>query len=284
MATPLEYHIQQFHSLNRPFAFAQQLQDASRWWLLAVERNGDDINAMVLEQLIAWLPDSTAEWIPHHQLVPLDEVVQLAGNHLVAFPLNNRHRTTTLSLTLCLQISCFPPNLLPAPTLWRQSPIPLKTSSLGPVSSSPSESLTFPSQTGFSRARQGIREARQSQHQCQMMEVGALAWSPDVPQAALIKLGNSVRFIMVSIQGGTQHKLVVKVRCVHGYVHGYSLVRYGPHRPMNPAAWGHRFVLVSVQHRRKQHNRKLGGMGHFECLSRCMYTFGLNCTFFLLFW
>lgn len=160
-------------SFCRLFAFAHQLQDACRWWLSAEVYNAEDvIDVVVLEQFVVWLPGRTAERVQCHCPASLDEVTQLAEDHLVAFPVAGGHPTFSLSF------SCFPFSP-PSP-----SPYPMKAgaSSLSPRSPSPCLPFSSPAQVGDSRVagvevRSGpvcwrCREPRHFQNQCHMMEVG----------------------------------------------------------------------------------------------------------------
>ncbi|XP_051546826.1 myelin-associated glycoprotein-like [Myxocyprinus asiaticus] len=74
--------------VSRPFAFVQQLRNACRRWVLAEETSdiGGIIVLVVLEQFIGKLPIGTMEWDQCHQSASLDEAVQLAEDHLAAYP------------------------------------------------------------------------------------------------------------------------------------------------------------------------------------------------------
>uniref|UniRef100_A0A9J8DM17 SCAN box domain-containing protein n=1 Tax=Cyprinus carpio carpio TaxID=630221 RepID=A0A9J8DM17_CYPCA len=82
-----EQHRQHFRSLDlgRSFVVAQQLRDTCRKWLLA---GGSDvyqiIDHVVLEQFIAWLPTTTAQWVQYHRPASLDLAIQLVEDQMVA--------------------------------------------------------------------------------------------------------------------------------------------------------------------------------------------------------
>ncbi|XP_058630037.1 zinc finger protein with KRAB and SCAN domains 7-like [Onychostoma macrolepis] len=66
---------------------AQQLRDACRKWLMAEERDIEEVvDLVVLEQFIARLPRGTAEWVQCHRPTSLTQAIQLAEDHLVACP------------------------------------------------------------------------------------------------------------------------------------------------------------------------------------------------------
>ncbi len=85
-------HRQRFRSVGlgdngRPFVMAQQLRDACRKWLMAEDRNVEAVvDLVVLEQFIARLPWTTAEWVQCHRPTSLTQAIQLAEDHLVACP------------------------------------------------------------------------------------------------------------------------------------------------------------------------------------------------------
>ncbi|XP_051519827.1 uncharacterized protein LOC127421099 [Myxocyprinus asiaticus] len=74
--------------VGHPFAFVQQLCDTCQWWVLAEEPSdvGGVIDLVVLEQFISKLPKGTEEWVQCHRPSSLDEAVQLAEDHLAAYP------------------------------------------------------------------------------------------------------------------------------------------------------------------------------------------------------
>lgn len=90
---------------------------------------------MVLE-----LPEGMAEWVQCHCLASLDEVVQLAGDHLVAYPWAGEPILSP-SLSIALSCSCFPSSSLPFP-----QPYTMKTMAISPKNSSlkPVLSLLLP--------------------------------------------------------------------------------------------------------------------------------------------
>ncbi len=87
-----EQHRQRFRSVElgdngRPFVMAQQLRDACRKWLMAEDRDVEAVvDLVVLEQFIAWLPWTKAEWVQCHHPTSLTQALQLAEDHLVACP------------------------------------------------------------------------------------------------------------------------------------------------------------------------------------------------------
>ncbi|XP_029312520.1 SCAN domain-containing protein 3-like [Cottoperca gobio] len=72
-----------FEDAGRPFAFAQQLLDSARRWLQPGVNSVEDIVGQVaLEQFIAGLPPSSANWIQCHRPASLEAAVRLAEDHL----------------------------------------------------------------------------------------------------------------------------------------------------------------------------------------------------------
>ncbi|XP_073790166.1 uncharacterized protein [Danio rerio] len=70
---------------GRPFAFAQQLRDACRRWLVQDGRTTAQlVDAVVLEQFITRLPSRTLEWVQCHRPDDLETAIRLAEDHLVA--------------------------------------------------------------------------------------------------------------------------------------------------------------------------------------------------------
>ncbi|XP_068074392.1 uncharacterized protein [Danio rerio] len=70
---------------GRPFAFAQQLRDACRRWLIQDGRTTAQlVDAVVLEQFITRLPSRTSEWVQCHRPDDLETAIRLAEDHLVA--------------------------------------------------------------------------------------------------------------------------------------------------------------------------------------------------------
>ncbi|KAM9699282.1 uncharacterized protein ACNS7B_003496 isoform 2-T2 [Menidia menidia] len=74
---------------GRPFSFAQQLRDAATRWLQPGEAAGEQrlVEAVVLEQFVAGLPASTADWVRCHRPADLAAAVTLAEDHLAVVSL-----------------------------------------------------------------------------------------------------------------------------------------------------------------------------------------------------
>ncbi|XP_034006684.1 uncharacterized protein LOC117498597 [Trematomus bernacchii] len=72
-----------FEDADRPFSYAQQLLDAASRWLQPGVRSAEEVVGQVaLEQLIAGLPSSTANWVQCHRPANLEAAVVLAEDHL----------------------------------------------------------------------------------------------------------------------------------------------------------------------------------------------------------
>ncbi len=252
-----EQHRQRFRSLElgengRPFMMAHQLRDACRRWLLAGEGGVDQIiDRVVLEQFIARLPKKTAQWVQCHRPASLDLAIQLAEDQMVAC---HGVGETLPSVSLSLPSpSVSPPVFLPrsragvvprAQPRWRGGPAPESTAArahgreAGSASPSPAASPVSPvSPRQFLVSLPTTRVAGKP---------GSACWRC-APQAAPDQAGGYQ--IPVSIKGGTYWALVdsrcnqtsihqslvqpealdmscmVRVRCVHGDVAEYPVVR-----------------------------------------------------------
>ncbi|KAK5869776.1 hypothetical protein PBY51_024467 [Eleginops maclovinus] len=72
-----------FEDAGRPFSYAKQLLDAARRWLQPGMRSAEDVMEQVaLEQFVAGLPSSTANWVQCHRPASLEAAVVLAEDHL----------------------------------------------------------------------------------------------------------------------------------------------------------------------------------------------------------
>nr|XP_043887672.1 uncharacterized protein LOC122773229 [Solea senegalensis]XP_043891582.1 uncharacterized protein LOC122775615 [Solea senegalensis] len=72
-----------FEEAGRPFAYAQQLLDAARRWLQPGTHSAEDVVGQVaLEQFIAGLPSSTANWVQCHRPANIEAAIVLAEDHL----------------------------------------------------------------------------------------------------------------------------------------------------------------------------------------------------------
>ncbi|XP_057182791.1 uncharacterized protein LOC130549568 [Triplophysa rosa] len=105
-----------FNDLKR--AILQRVgRDSCRKWLLAGKGNVEDIiDRVVLEQFIARLPKSTAEWVQCHRPTSLDSAIHLAEDQMVVCPgVGEPLPAVSLSpssLSLSLSLS---PHPVPAP-------------------------------------------------------------------------------------------------------------------------------------------------------------------------
>lgn len=69
------------------YSASQHLRDFCPWWLMAEEQNTElFIELVVLEQIVTQLLTGTAEWVQCYRPAPLDEVMQLAEDHLSRVP------------------------------------------------------------------------------------------------------------------------------------------------------------------------------------------------------
>ncbi len=88
--SPEQYH-QHFRSLTLQecghlFAFAQQLREAYRQWLLPEDHNAEGVvNVVVLEQFSMQLSRQTVEWVKCHRPASLEAAIQLVEDHLAAY-------------------------------------------------------------------------------------------------------------------------------------------------------------------------------------------------------
>ncbi|KAK5863018.1 hypothetical protein PBY51_000081 [Eleginops maclovinus] len=72
-----------FEDAGRPFSYAKQLLDAARRWLQPGMRSAEDVMEQVaLEQFVAGLPSSMANWVHCHRPASLEAAVVLAEDHL----------------------------------------------------------------------------------------------------------------------------------------------------------------------------------------------------------
>ncbi|XP_069370615.1 uncharacterized protein [Paralichthys olivaceus] len=72
-----------FGEAGRPFAYAQQLLDAAGRWLQPGHNSAEDVVGQVaLEQFIAGLPTSTANWVQCHRPADMQQAIILAEDHL----------------------------------------------------------------------------------------------------------------------------------------------------------------------------------------------------------
>ncbi|XP_056622871.1 uncharacterized protein LOC130435997 [Triplophysa dalaica] len=87
-----EQHRQWFRSLEfgeryQPVAFAHQLRDACRRWLMTGASTVDTIlDQVTLEQFVVRLPKKTSQWVQCHRPTVLAQAIQLAEDQLVACP------------------------------------------------------------------------------------------------------------------------------------------------------------------------------------------------------
>ncbi|XP_056618139.1 uncharacterized protein LOC130432669 [Triplophysa dalaica] len=219
-----EQHRQRFRSLElgdrgQPFAFAHQLRDACRKWLVADASTIDNIvDKVTLEQFVGRLPRKTAQWVQCHRPSSLAQAIQLAEDQLVACP----------GVGVPLTTSSLSPTINPSPST-RPVPFPRSRGTFFPrpaprnrtfpemgnpgaartfegagnlqghgpnASTHPSSSQASPRQ--FGGLPPAARAAGTSGpacwrcgdpghfiDRCPMMEVGMMIRVPDNPQAAL---------------------------------------------------------------------------------------------------
>ncbi|XP_056589492.1 uncharacterized protein LOC130409502 [Triplophysa dalaica] len=215
-----EQHRQRFRSLefgerSQPFAFAHQLRDACRRWLMAGATTVDTIVDLVtLEQFVARLPKKTAQWVQCHRPTTLAQAIQLAEDQLVACPgvgttptslSLSPSRSTTVTRPVPLPRSRggfyprpaprtrFPPEAGPYGAFRSQEGQPQRTGS-GSQNSYPSSAS--PRQFGGLLPAAGAAgtpgpacwrcgDPGHFVDRCPMMEVGMMIRVPDNPQAAL---------------------------------------------------------------------------------------------------
>ncbi len=102
-----EQHRQRFRSVElgdngRPFVMAQQLRDACRKWLMAEDRDVEEVvDLVVLEQFIARLPRAMVEWVQCHRPTSLTQTLKtiwwraqgsaspLSSLHPLSFPVSS---------------------------------------------------------------------------------------------------------------------------------------------------------------------------------------------------
>ena len=93
-----EEHRRRFRALafregDRPFAFAQQLMDQARRWLVPDRNTAEDVVEQVaLERFVEGLPARTSAWVRYHRPESLSAAVVLAESHLQPPPAGQRHR------------------------------------------------------------------------------------------------------------------------------------------------------------------------------------------------
>ncbi|XP_067296075.1 uncharacterized protein [Pseudorasbora parva] len=221
-----EQHRQRFRTLTlddsgRPFAFAHQLRDSCRKWLMAGGSDVDGIlDRVVLEQFVARLPQQTAQWVQCHRPTSLNQAIQLAEDQLVACLGVGEHLP---SASLSLSPAKNPPLSRPIPfprsrggvppkpaPRWRTGgsgeprppprPAPRGGATAADTVSSPSNPALSPRQSVdlLPATRAAVRPGPACWRcgdpghfidQCPIMEVGALVRVPDAPQAALDQAG-----------------------------------------------------------------------------------------------
>ncbi len=293
-----EQHRQRFRSVelgdnSRPFVMAQQLRDACRKWLMAEDRNVEEVvDLVVLEQFIARLPRATAEWVQCHRPTSLTPASQLAEDHLacpgVGEPLIN--------LSLSNSSPSLSPLSRPIPAPRSRSNAPPRTPQRGSVlqgnrsgtrggvaesagaitpsapSSSLRQSLGSPSAAGMA-GRPGpvcwrCGDPGHFQDRCPLMEVGVLIRVPDSPGTDPDQAGQYQ--IPVSIKGGT-YQALVDSGCNQTSIHqsliqprALDMSREVKVRCVHGDVVNYPLVPVSIQFRGETHRMKVAVNSHLR--------------------
>ena len=237
---------------DRPYTYAHQLMDSARRWL-RLDRRGQEemLEQVVLEQFGAGLPAAVKEWVRCHHPASLEIAISLAEDFIEGHPARGRgperggeDRRPT------------PVERPPAggrmnraqrgpPLTWSSPPPPLSMSSQVPGQSAAPTPQRVPQTLGQGCWRCGQRghfrrECPEMDVEHQVRVVGPPSPSPGPGGKYEIPVRIQGRVYRALLDTGCTQTLVhqravqpeawrraqkVRVRCVHGDVHAYPLVR-----------------------------------------------------------
>ncbi|XP_069381335.1 uncharacterized protein [Paralichthys olivaceus] len=240
-----------FEEAGRPFSYAQQLLDAAGRWLQPGHNSAEDVvGQVVLEQFIAGLPTSTANWVQCHCPGDIQQAIILAEDHLSLPRRSQKEEARQQSIPAGRPIPAQRKRVPPAPPSGTAPPAGLMNERAEAVPRGPAYASGRPAPWGAPQTPgQECWRCGQSGHfqrECPLMEVGQLVRVAGPPTSSHGR--GETYHIPVCIQVGTHQALLdtgcnqtmihqrlvrtgalmeaswVKVRCVHGDIHEYPVV------------------------------------------------------------